>query len=170
MPLDNLKRKIEALEDFDWERELYDIILRHAAEAEELQRDQMQRGLDADGEYIRPFYSENPYFKTRKQARDYAEWKQRISPGSDRPMDVPNLFINGFYQYSLHLQVSGTKYDFASDVAEKLANEIESVHKNVIGLNPEYRQQFYFRIVRKEMKKLIEEKLGLTLKDNWNDE
>ena len=67
-------------------------------------KDQLWDGKNADGNNITPSYLDDPYFKTKKQAEAYANWKNRITPNSRRDKNTPNLFINGFFYDSLRIE------------------------------------------------------------------
>lgn len=66
-----------------------------------LQREQLFSGKRADGQDIRPYYSEDlqsngGFFKTPQSAKNYTLWKANMSYPSSAPrqMDAPNLYIN----------------------------------------------------------------------------
>lgn len=98
--------------------------------------DQLWDGKDIDGNDIRPFYSEDPYFKTKKQALAYKAWKQKITPNSKRNPDAPNLYITGEYYRSKVLQLNNDEIVFKT--TSPLGNNIEANHKNIEGLNEEH--------------------------------
>lgn len=152
---------ITALDRFDWEGELQVIVKEHVDAIPDLQREQMLRGIDNEGNYIRPFYSESPYFKTPEAARNYAAWKEKISPKTDRPADVPNLYINGYYQRGIGADISGSAYRITS--GSKIAGEVEGLHQKVIGLNIQSRLDFIDNITRPVISKVVFQKLGLTV-------
>lgn len=62
-------------------------------------QEQMYQGLDADGNAIRPRYSEDPYFDSPVLAWIYARWKNELTPHPKRDIDTPNLFITGAWYY-----------------------------------------------------------------------
>jgi hypothetical protein len=118
----------------------------------DMNRAQMWDGKDIFGKDIRPFYSEDPFFKSKESALRYARWKQKITPNSKRNPDAPNLFINGHFHKSLTLQVRSDDIVFKSE--SPLGQKIETKFPNVEGLTEENLQ-----LVRDEYLKprLIEE-------------
>jgi hypothetical protein len=116
---------------------LNDIILSLTMESEpsivELNKEQMFEGETNEGKDIRPKYSENPYFKSKKSADKYAEWKMKITPGKRRKKDVPNLFIKGDFYDSIYVEKAEEYIESKTNTA--LGQKVTSVHKNVLGLN-----------------------------------
>jgi hypothetical protein len=143
MALDDLKNRIAALRAFDVKEEVRQIVDNSKDVLVEKQREQLLAGRGRDGEWIRPFYSENPYFATKQQAFAYAEWKATIEPNHGRPFDVPNLYIFGRFHASLFAVVTKDDYTIASD--DPNAADIIGVHKNAIGLNDNSRA-YYARV------------------------
>jgi len=162
--LDGLKKIIDDLGSFDPQKEYETIIEDNAEIIVDLNRDQMMEGRGVDGEFLRPYYSENPYFKTPESAARYARWKQKITPNPQRPLDVPNLFINGYLHGSLYGKVTGkdtlyTQFEVESDVP--FAESAFRVHKNALGLNAEKRLLFAEEILLPEFLNQLKEKTGL---------
>lgn len=133
----NVMHNIEAL---DVEEKAVETLDEKKNEALQLNLVQMFRGLKATQGFISPRYSEDPFFKTRKQALLYAVWKKKISPDTDRPDDVPNLFINGRYHQSIEITADREGYHFKSE--DKNAKDIEETFKEIYGLNAESREFF----------------------------
>jgi hypothetical protein len=138
--LDNIKQLLTGLGEFDAEKELQEIVSSHPEKLSDLQRDQMMEGRGVDGEFIRPFYSENPYFKSKESADRYANWKQKITPNPQRPKDVPNLYINGYFHDSLYTKFMGNEFEMESNAS--FGDNVFNVHKNAQGLNEEKRLLF----------------------------
>lgn len=69
-----------------------------------MQRAQLMEGKSSDGEDLRPYYTEDPYFKTPEAAQRYAGWKQRITPNPKRNRNAPNLYINGSFHSELGVE------------------------------------------------------------------
>lgn len=105
----------------------------------EHQRDQMYAGLDARGGYIRPYYTDDPYFHSKESARRYAEWKMRLNQRrwppyikKRRPMEVPNLIITGRLIYdNISLRVTQRYVKF-----ELPTFDIRAKYGQVLGLSP----------------------------------
>lgn len=125
-----------------------------------LNRQQLLRGLDKYGNYLSPKYSEDPYFKSPESARRYAEWKSRIEPHTDKPFDVPNLFITGRYHSTIDVTVKDASIEtMASDPN---AASIESKFSNdIYGLNPESKAIYIGEHLFDQVKARIKNKLGL---------
>jgi hypothetical protein len=78
-------------------------------------REQLYSGLDGESNSLRPSYSDDPYFFTKESGRFYQHpelyvaWKQEITPPEmgeklglpPRPLDIPNLFIDGTFHRSI---------------------------------------------------------------------
>ena len=79
----------------------------HSSDVVDLIQEQIYNGQDGDGEYLSPTYDEDPFFdepgRWHGRADDYIKWKYEITPPvaspnlclSPRPIEVPNLFIDG---------------------------------------------------------------------------
>lgn len=117
-----------------------DVIVDNATDVEDLNRKQLYKGLDANGKFLSPKYSEDPWFTSKEAALRYAEWKKKITPDPDRPLDVPNLFITGRFHYSRTVEVEGSKIAFRSN--DPNANKIKAKFKNIDGLTDNSIQAF----------------------------
>lgn len=161
MPLDGMKGLINNLQAFDFGQEMQGIVHEYVDVLADLQREQMSEGRGVDGEYIRPFYSEDPYFKTAFAAEKYAEWKQKITPNPKRPKDVPNLFINGYFYSTLRpkLVASVFEIDSPSSLGEKVLEE----HPTAQGLNAEKRKEFADMFTLPGITTSLREKTGLEI-------
>jgi hypothetical protein len=140
MPLDNLRKLIDGFKAFDPEKEFSGIVDDKKEELVMLQKEQMLEGRGFDGDWIRPFYSENPFFKSAASALRYAEWKQRITPNPQRPLDVPNLFITGYFHDSIEAKMSGRA--FILQPTNSFGEDVVSVHENAMGLDYDKRVTF----------------------------
>lgn len=68
-------------------------------------QDQLWDGIRADGQLLRPLYTEDPYFRgNERQMRWYIQWKNRITANANRPEEAPNLFINGKFYSELTVE------------------------------------------------------------------
>lgn len=161
MALDGMKAFIDKLTAFDFGKELGVIVEEYADVLGDLQREQMSEGRGVDGQYIRPFYSEDPYFKTPAAAEKYALWKQKITPNPKRPKDVPNLLINGYFYGSLKAKVSGPVFTIDSDV--ELGEKVFEEHKNAQGLNEEKRLEFAETFTLPNITMTLRDKTGLKI-------
>jgi hypothetical protein len=157
----DLKELIDSIEVFDPEAEVIQIVEENTAKIADMQRDQMLEGRGVDGDFIRPYYSENPYFKTPEAAKRYAKWKQKITPNPQRPEDVPNLTINNFFHNSLSSKVDGDEFEIETDAS--FGEDVFSVHKNARGLNEEKRLLFAENITLPKFAQVLKEKTGLEI-------
>lgn len=102
-----------------------------------LQQQQLYDGKNNLGLDIRPYYTEDPFFKTIGQARGYIKWKQSITPNSKRNPDAPNLYINGFFHRSLRIAQEGNDLFIISNLTGKMANDVVDKYDNLLGLYPD---------------------------------
>lgn len=86
-------------------------VIRHGEDILELQRIQLLEGKSANGEDIRPYYTEDlkpsGYFYSVETAKRYAAWKESgiAYPYTvQRNPDAPNLYINGRFHDELGVQ------------------------------------------------------------------
>lgn len=161
MPLDAFRDLINKIQVFDFGQELEKIVEDHADDITDLQREQMLEGRGVDGDYIRPFYSENPWFKKPGAAQRYAQWKQKITPNPQRPLDVPNLTVTGVFHDSLSAKVTSGFFEVDSGVA--FGQDVFAVHKNAQGLDEEKRLLFAETYTLPEIKEALLEKMGLQI-------
>lgn len=110
-----------------------DSAMEHNDTIVELNRAQLWDGERADGKSIVPRYSQDPYFKTKQAAAEYAAWKQRITPSPVRDSDTPNLYINGYFHRSIIAEKEKDTIKVSSGV--KLGQELDQKYKNIFGLN-----------------------------------
>lgn len=133
---------------------------------EEIRQYNIQQLLDGktnQGTDIHPTYLEDPFFKTREQAQAYSDWKDRISPRSNRKSGVPNLFINGYYHSTRQVIISGDKIIYRSSFGE-IFTDIDEKYKNLDGLNPDSRKKYIPFVLRPVFKHHIEAATGLKMK------
>ena len=123
----------------------------------DLNREQMMEGKNRFGEYLRPTYFEDPFFKSYQAAKNYADWKDRITPSSLRPYGVPNLFIIGVFHGSLSPVVSGGKIIFTSDFYAE--GEIKDKYNGLYGLNNEKKAIYINESLRPAFNGLVRAKL-----------
>lgn len=161
MPLDNFKNTIDKLRAFDFGQEMTKIVEDNEDKIEDLQREQMLEGRGVDGDYIHPFYSENPWFKKPGAALRYAQWKQKITPNPKRPLDVPNLFVDGTFHKSLFVEVNAPMFEVKTDAS--FGDDVFAVHQNAQGLDEDSRMQFAEEVTLPEIKESLLEKTGLVI-------
>lgn len=132
---------------------------------DELNQYNLQQLLDGktnQGTDISPTYLEDPFFKTQEQAQAYSDWKDRISPPSNRRKGVPNLFINGYYHSTRKVVIQGERIVFSSPYGEQ--HGFEEKYKNLDGLNPDSRKKFIPEVLQPMFNHLIQQATGLKIK------
>jgi hypothetical protein len=105
-----------------------------------LNKSQLWAGKKASGSDITPSYLDDPFFKTRKQAEVYANWKQRITPSPDRNKYAPNLWINGYFYHSIQINASGDLIKFTA------WPEVMNKYEDVFGLMPENQKGYNYTV------------------------
>lgn len=124
-----------------------------------LNKMQLLRGLDKHGKYLSPKYSEDPFFKSPESAKRYAEWKSRIEPKTDKPFDVPNLFITGRYHSSIDIHVKDASIETMS--SDPNAASIEGKFSDdIYGLNSESKAIYIEEHLFDQVKDRVTKKLG----------
>lgn len=113
-----------------------------SGEIHQQQSEQLLEGKRPDGQDIRPYYSEDPYFKLPGQWHNnpegYRAWKQTTSHGRNpkRKPDAPNLYINGKFHSELGVYFETD----AITITGKTAYAMEIVNKygmDTFGLSDE---------------------------------
>jgi hypothetical protein len=133
---------------------------------EEIRQYNLQQLLDGKtnkGTDITPTYLEDPFFKTQAQAQAYSDWKDRISPRSNRRKGVPNLYINGYYHSTRQVLIVGDKIIYRSSFGE-IFTDIDQKYKDLDGLDPESRAKYIPEVLRPAFRHLIEQATGLKMK------
>ncbi len=89
----------------------------------DLIQEQIYSGIDGHGEYLSPLYDNDPFFEEPgywyHRAADYKAWKYQITPPvqspnlclAPRPVEVPNLFIDGTFFGQINAAVHGDYLD-----------------------------------------------------------
>lgn len=131
-----ITQALEKLERLDPERALVDAVEKTIDQYELLNKKQLYDGKTKTGADLSPTYLEDPYFKSRESAQRYSDWKDKITPNSNRTPGVPNLFINGRFYNSWGFTVLGQKIAIAA--TDPNAAKIEGDFSNEIyGLDDE---------------------------------
>ena len=110
--LNDLLSRVQSVNDGLQTGELVrDVVVQHPDDILELQKIQLFQGLDANGEDIRPYYTEDlkpgGYFYSVESAKRYAAWKEsgiNYPYSVQRNPDAPNLYINGRFHDELGVQ------------------------------------------------------------------
>ena len=134
-----------------------------------LNRDQMLLGRDAKGKTLTPGYTEDPYFKTPKQAEAYKKKKEKLEASHkarmtnvqlypDKDSNTPNLIVTGPFQDAMFINVSTSDYQIGSTYMD--ASNINAKYDNaVFGLAPKSKIYFYRNWIHPALVKMIKEKL-----------
>jgi hypothetical protein len=123
----------EALMSLDIRKKVTELNKSHSKEFLSANKDQMWDGQKPDGSDITPSYLNDPYFKTRKQAEGYANWKMKLSRNPKRNKYAPNLYINGYFYSTLTLNA----VDLAIEINDGFGNSVASDHPGVLGVSQE---------------------------------
>lgn len=117
----------------------------------------LKTGLD-----VSPTYLQDPYFKSPAAAQRYSNWKDVITPNSNRRQDVPNLFIDGTFYKTWSIQMSG---DFIKTLSSfRAADAIISTFTPAIwGLGGPYKAYYVNTDLRPVFKRFMEGATGLKL-------
>jgi len=123
-----------------------------------MNKSQIWDGKTKNNTDIHPFYSEDPFFKSAKQAQAYKNWKQRITPNTDRNPDAPNLYINGYY----HSLIKGAILDNIIELdADGFGRGFDSKYKDIYGLTEEHLNIIRNKVLP-QMTERIRVNLGIT--------
>lgn len=139
MTLHELQRRLKG---FSLQSEVADSVNETKEAMLSLNRMQLLRGLTSEGEYLSPKYSEDPFFKSKESAKRYAQWKKKIEPvKTDRPEDVPNLYIVGVFHGSIDVNANANEYTFTSSAS--FASGVEGKFSDIYGLTSESKSETY---------------------------
>ena len=113
--LNDLRKRVADVNDGLQTGELVrNVIVRHPDDILDLEKMQLFQGLAANGQDIRPYYSEDlkpsGYFHSVESAGRYAAWKKdgiNYPYAANRNPDAPNLYINGRFHGELGVQFAG---------------------------------------------------------------
>lgn len=137
-----------------------DEVTKHSEVILDLNRDQLLYGRDAEGRVLTPTYYDDPYFKTKEQARAYVSNKVRLSHQHksmisysyvqlfpEKDVITPNLIVTGekFFNH-FFIKISDNSYSIGS--VGEVAPDIENKYGEVYGLAPQSRSHFYYRWLR----------------------
>lgn len=106
-----------------------------------LQKDQLNAGLDGEGNSFRLKYSQDPYFKSPEAGRRYGAWKHSMNKGTNtlfpvRDVDTPNLRINGNLFHNL-INISVTRGSLIINADSPIIVDLERKYgQALLGLSP----------------------------------
>jgi hypothetical protein len=116
---------------------------------------QLWDGKTGLGKDIRPYYSEDPFFKTKKQAIGYRNWKNKITKNPNRNPDAPNLFINGYFYNTIQSQKKGIDLEIFTD--NTLGKDVESGHKDIFLLQEDRWGEIFDKRIESIQKTILDE-------------
>lgn len=145
MPLNNLFRKIEALELFDIEKETIEIINEYGWYVTALLRLQLQQGKDSNNQSItvfgRDYYSDRTVFD-----KEHGQY-----PALGKITEYITLFKTGQFYLGLDTTASGHTFKTESDVSY-FEQILRMSGENIIKLNKEHLEQFSQEILFPQLK------------------
>lgn len=106
-----------------------DVFSGKSDECVEQVRRQLMEGLSGSGEPLRPTYTEDPYFSSPQQAEAYVTMKKERFGVDCPPNGSPNMYINGHFHNSLHMEVHDSECSvestasFADEIWAKFGKE-----------------------------------------------
>lgn len=122
----------------------------------QLQKNQLYDGKSNTGEDLRPYYSEDRYFKTPGQAQGYIKYKQDITPNPRRNRDAPNLYVNGYIHRNIRIvkESGNITFDFNKNVS--FAESVKAKYDNLLGLNPTNEEKVNNELIIPKIWELLE--------------
>lgn len=90
-----------------------------------LNQSQLWDGKTTEDEYIRPLYA----------SRLYGQYKQEITPNSNRPDEVPNLHVTGDFYKSMNIDLREDEFFIKSETLR--GSQLKQKYNNILGLTPE---------------------------------
>jgi hypothetical protein len=152
--LDKLNKIIDNLENI---RQIQNEVVSNVLSGKEneitnLQTTQFFNGKSSKNQDLRPYYSEDSYFKTIESAHKYIAWKERITPNAKRNPDAPNLYINGYFYSKINSEVNFSNLTIRTEGL--FADKIAKKYDNLLGLNfesLEYIKNKYAKIIKQRM-------------------
>jgi len=142
--LTQLLRRVQSVNDgLNTGAFVRDVVMRHEADIMELQKQQLFEGKAANGEDIRPYYSEDlkpgGYFYSVESAGRYAAWKQdgvAYPYTANRNPDAPNLYVNGKFHSELGVEF-GADYVLVRGMTSYADNIVNKYGLRTFGLMAE---------------------------------
>ena len=145
----------------------------------DLNRDQLLQGRDADGELLKPTYTEDPYFSTeaatrmwprltpRERADKYYKMKKDweathkarmtyVELYGQKPDNVPNLLITGNWFFNFFF-VNVTKEAYTLGSTGYVADDIKQKYPRVFGIAPKSAEFYYFSFIRPAIERLYKQ-------------
>ena len=136
------------------------IIDANTSELLQVQKDQLFQGVDNQGNKLMSIL-DDPFFKTKQKAWDYAVWKEKIAQryGFLTPFAQPNLFINGFTHDTIYIQRNGSMITtlatapWAGSIAQKYGGR-------EFGFNNDSHSYIWNKIIKPDELRTVSRLLG----------
>ena len=115
-------------------------------------KEQLWDGKTGKGDDIRPYYSEDPWFKSRAKAEAYKRWKQAITPNPKRNPDAPNLFINGWFYNQIMIQKNNDELIISPGAGSSIKQKYDDIFMLQVENQNEFNnltRPIFFKKVRK---------------------
>lgn len=149
---------IEAFEAIDFEAMALEILPKLLDYIAELNRWQMGKGLGYDGEYM-PSYLNDPFFETRQQAVGYMLYKKKVSPNTQKPVDIIDYYVNGYTHDRVVATISGSDVTMIANV-EWMDKMIQN---RALGLNEASLKELRSEMLYPMMVLELKERIGLEM-------
>lgn len=107
----------------------------------ELNKQQLIDGQTSKGEGIHPKYNEDPYFKSKGQARGYAIWKKKLETSGQIPasttksFNTPNLYIKGTFHSNIYAAVNSFGIEIG---AQGFGSDFDQKFHDIFGVTEEH--------------------------------
>lgn len=149
---------LRRLEELNIVNEVEEVARTKERELADANRFQLSEGKDNTGRYL-PRYVDDPYFKSPAQAKAYEDWKAKVSPNREKPRDVMDFYINGFFYDSINVKIGKGTINFFTDAPFGVDVERKTNFK-VLGFNPETRRETWEFFIKPALLKRIAAKTG----------
>lgn len=150
MALDNLRNDIQNLSQFDWGKELENIVETNKDAIIQLQEEQWADGKDSQGNAI------------TLDGRGYSKKTFEIKTAKGQRTDVVTLTDTGARNASLSIAVQDNTFSEVVGV-EYEASLVERTGEVIYGLDEEKRQQFAENITLPAIRQIYNEKTGYVI-------
>lgn len=135
-----LERLLRNLRSYNPTQIIEDIVGQRLDYITRLQKDQLNAGLDGNGNKFTLKYSQDPYFKSPESGRRYGAWKHSMNKGTStlfpvRDVDTPNLSINGSLFHNRIIS-SVSNGSLIIDAGSPIMFKLETKYGKVLGLSP----------------------------------
>jgi len=155
------KMLLDRLSAFSMLNEVHKIIDSNTQNLVILNIQQLMAGKNRLGDYLTPKITDDPFFKTRKQAEAYAAWKKRMYPFT--PYNQPNLRINGYLHSTIDAIRVGNVISF--DAMAGFTPAIDAKYNNTaFGLSPVHKELIRQHLIIPELRQQLHIKVGITSK------